>query len=221
MDKFLDRLFSNPDMLRMGHGQRGEDRNLGLGWIYYALGRLLRPSHAVCIGSWRGFAPAVMGRALLDNLVPGKLWFIDPSMVDDFWKDPETTQKHFSELGAENVEHFCQTTQSFVQTDAFRKLGRVGLLMIDGWHTAEQARFDYVSFLDKLDERSVVLFHDSVRPRLTTIYGDARHYEHTVYKLITRLKQLPELEVFSFPEAAGLTMVRGIPNNLALINEPF
>lgn len=221
MDQFLDGLFSDPDMLRMGHGQRKEDRNLGLGWIYYALGRLLRPDHAVCIGSWRGFAPAVMGRALLDNLEAGKLWFIDPSMVDDFWKDAEFTQRHFSRLGAGNVEHFCCTTQSFVQTDAFQKLGRVGLLMIDGWHTAEQARFDYVSFLEKLDEASVVLFHDSVRPRLTAIYGDDRRYEHTVYKFMNRLKQLPELEVFSFPEAAGLTMVRGIPKNLARINEPF
>lgn len=221
MDQFLDKLFSDPDMLSMGHGQRKEDLNLGLGWIYYALGRLLRPEHAVCIGSWRGFVPAVMGRSLLDNIQAGKLWFIDPSMVDDFWTDVEITQNHFSRLGAENVEHFCHTTQSFIQTEAFKNLGRVGLLMIDGWHTAEQARFDYVSFLDKLDEHSVVLFHDSVRPRLTTIYGDGRHYDHTVYKFMSRLKQLPDLEVFSFPEASGLTMVRGIPQNLALINEPF
>jgi hypothetical protein len=163
----------------------------------------------------------VIGRALLDNIETGKLWFIDPSMVDDFWTDVQVTRNHFKRLGASNVEHFQHTTQSFVRTEAFQMLGKVGLLMIDGWHTAEQARFDYVSFLEKLDEESVVLFHDSVRPRQTTIYGDGRHYEHTVYKFMNRLRQLPELEIFTFPEAGGLTMVRGIPRNLARINEPF
>lgn len=221
MDQFIENLFSDPEMLRMGHGQRKEDLNLGLGWVYYALGRLLRPDIAVCIGSWRGFVPAVMGRALLDNVEKGKLWFIDPSMADDFWADAKNTRNHFSSLGTANVEHFCFTTQNFIKTEVFQKLGRVGLLMIDGWHTAEQARFDYVAFLDKLDKHSVVLFHDSVRPRQTTIYGDGRHYVHTVYKFMNRLRQLPEMEVFTFPEAGGLTMVRGIPNNLALINEPL
>ena len=69
----------------MGHSQSPEDRNLGLGWLYYALGRTLRPKVAVVIGSWRGFVPLVIGKALQDNQIPGELIFIDPSLADDFW----------------------------------------------------------------------------------------------------------------------------------------
>ena len=59
MHDWIAHLFRDKDMLRMGHGQRVEDRNLGLGWVYYALARLLRPEKVVVIGSYRGFAPLV------------------------------------------------------------------------------------------------------------------------------------------------------------------
>ena len=40
-EDFIRNLFSDPEMLRMGHQQRRDDLNLGLGWIYYALGRVI------------------------------------------------------------------------------------------------------------------------------------------------------------------------------------
>ena len=52
---WITRLFEHPDLLRMGHHQRAEDQNLGMGWLYYAFGRMIRPRLAVVIGSWRGF----------------------------------------------------------------------------------------------------------------------------------------------------------------------
>ena len=64
MQEFIRQLFSDPQMLRMGHAQRSEDLNLGLGWIYYGLARLIRPQVAVVIGSYRGFVPAIMARAM-------------------------------------------------------------------------------------------------------------------------------------------------------------
>jgi hypothetical protein len=36
-------LLQHPDLLRMGHHQRAEDQNLGMGWLYYAFGRMIRP----------------------------------------------------------------------------------------------------------------------------------------------------------------------------------
>jgi len=43
MDKWITRLFENTDLLRMGHCQQLEDLNLGMGWLYYGLTRLIRP----------------------------------------------------------------------------------------------------------------------------------------------------------------------------------
>jgi hypothetical protein len=221
MEKFVENLFANPEMLRMGHAQRTEDSNLGLGWIYYALGRILRPRRAVVIGSWRGFVPAVIAKSLVDNSEGGELWFIDPSLADDFWADPEKVATHFSRLGVSNVRHYCHTTQDFIKTAGYQQLESVSLLMIDGYHSAEQARFDYLAFLDKLDDQAIVLFHDSTSRRLSPIYGNDRVYEHTVFQFMDRLKQTPGLEVFTFPQGSGVTLVSGRPASLELIRADF
>src|SRR5205814_2118217 len=68
MYDWIAQLFRDENMLRMGHGQRVEDRNLGFGWVYYALARLLRPERVVVIGSYRGFAPLGFGKALHDSV---------------------------------------------------------------------------------------------------------------------------------------------------------
>lgn len=221
MEKFLRQLLSDPEMLRMGHDQRLADLNLGLGWLYYSFGRLVRPARAVVIGSFRGFVPAVLAKSLGDNVEGGEVVFIDPSYADDFWQDPVAVAANFESLGAPNVTHARLTTQQFVTTEQYRQLSRVGVLMIDGYHTAEQARFDYLAFLDKLTERAVVMFHDSVDRRTSSFYGKERQYEHTVCSLMERLRRTPGLEVLSLPFGAGLTLVCGRPQSLALINEPF
>jgi hypothetical protein len=221
MNEFIARLFADPEMLRMGHAQRRDDLNLGLGWIYYALARIVRPKSAVVIGSWRGFVPAVIGRALADNLEQGNVLFIDPSLVDDFWCDQERVERHFAALGVMNVWHLRMTTQQFVVSPDYRDLGEVGIVMIDGHHTAEQARFDYLALLPKLSADGIVLFHDSVRRFWSPIYGKDRLYEHTVCVLIDRLRETAGLEVFSLPFDGGLTLVSGRPTSLAQIEAPF
>ena len=221
MQTFIRNLFSDPDMLRMGHDQRLEDLNLGLGWIYYALGRVLRPRRAVVIGSYRGFAPSVLGKSLQDNLEGGEVIFIDPSYVDDFWTAPERVEDHFRRLGTPNVRHHRHTTQEFVTTGAYAELADIGLLMIDGYHTAEQARFDYLAFLDKLSEQALVIFHDSVRLFTSAVYGRDQAYQHTVHLLMERLRRTPGLDVFTLPVARGVTLVRGRPESLQEINAPF
>jgi predicted O-methyltransferase YrrM len=208
MDEWIGRLFQDPSMLRMGHAQRAEDRNLGLGWVYYALARLLRPARVVVIGSYRGFAPLVFGKALHDNAEGGSVWFIDPSLVDDFWRDPNAVAAHFAAFGVTNVRHFLMTTQEFVRTDAYRALGPLGLLHVDGLHTEEQAEFDYQAFAPSLTTGSLVLFHDSVATDESRVYGPERAYPCTVRLLMDRLKRRPELQVFDLPVGPGLTLVR-------------
>ena len=221
MQDFIQDLFSDPDMLRMGHGQRAEDQNLGLGWLYYALGRMFRPEKSLVIGSYRGFAPVLMAKAQVDNTEQGELIFVDPSLVDDFWTDAERVQGYFESMGTPNMQHFRYTTQEFVETEAYRALDGIGLFLIDGYHTAEQARFDYLSFCHKLTDDAVVMLHDSKGDKRSTIYGKDKPYQYSVYQFVERLQETPGLEVFNIPLASGLTLVRGCPETLEIIERPF
>jgi predicted O-methyltransferase YrrM len=193
----------------MGHAQRLEDLNLGLGWLYYALTRAVRPSVIVVIGSWRGFSPLIFGKAIADNVEPGRVHFVDPSLVDDFWKDPAAVQAHFASYGVTNIQHHLMTTQQFVATDTYRALPHVDLLFVDGYHTAEQARFDYEAFAPLLlGEKSLALFHDSCSDHVTKIYGVENAYRYTVRDYLAELKRDPRLQVLDLPIAEGLTLVR-------------
>ena len=210
MTDWIEALFADPELTRMGHAQRAADANLGLGWVYYGLARTIRPSTAVVIGSYRGFVPLVLAKALADNAEGGRVVFIDPSLVDDFWTDPARVADHFARHGADNVRHYQMTTQEFADTAAYRNLTNVGLLFVDGMHTLEQARFDHAAFRDKLTSDAVVLFHDSARVLKTRIYGPERAYEHRVVDYINELKRDPGYQVFDLPFAAGVTLVRRV-----------
>jgi len=158
--------------------------------------------------SFRGFVPLVLGKALADNAEGGELWFIDPSLVDDFWKDPEAVQRHFSERGVKNIRHFLMTTQQFAVSESYRLLGEVGLVFIDGYHSEEQARFDYATFENHLSPEGIILLHDSAVVRTSRMYGDDRAYEHRVKCFVDELKKDARLQVFDLPFGRGVTMVR-------------
>jgi predicted O-methyltransferase YrrM len=208
LTQWIARLYQEPDLLRMGHNQGAQDLNLGLGWVYYALARLLQPRRAVVIGSYRGFVPLCIGRACQENLARGTVTFIDPSFVDEFWKDPARTRAWFAGFGLHNVEHHLATTQQFAESEAYRQLDEVGLLFIDGYHTAEQARFDYRAFEPLLAPRALVLLHDSMVLRTSPIYGPDRQYEVDVKHFIDELRSDPGLQLLDLPFGTGLTVLR-------------
>jgi predicted O-methyltransferase YrrM len=207
--EWVARLFEHRDLLRMGHSQSPEDLNLGLGWLYYAFGRILRPERAVVIGSWRGFAPMMFAKALQDNLNPGEVIFIDPSLADDFWRDPARVDAYFRGFGLANIRHLRMTTQEFVETDRYRGLGKIGLIFIDGKHTAEQASFDYGAFSKLLAPRGLIMFHDSMVMRHDKVYGSNNAYMITVKNFVDRLKADPSLQLLDLPFGdTGLTILR-------------
>lgn len=208
LGSWIARLFDHPDLIRMGHNQRTRDHNLGLGWIYYGLARLLDPARVVIIGSWRGFVPMVIARACQDNGNSGEVHFIDPSFIDDFWRDPVRTDAWFQSFGLHNIRHHLCTTQEFVSTPVYRELGDIGLLFVDGYHTAAQARFDYEAFAGRLAPRGLVLFHDSMLLRHSTFYGEDRAYDVDVPHLMDELRQDPRLQLLDLPFGAGLTVMR-------------
>lgn len=208
LNDWIAGVFEHPDLLRMGHAQRRDDLNLGLGWLYYALGRVLRPSSAVVIGSYRGFAPLVLARALADNCEGGQVQFIDPSFVDDFWKDGPSVQDYFIDLGVTNIVHHCMTTQQFIESHAYRQLEQVGIVFVDGYHSAEQARFDFAAFAEKLAPQGMILLHDSVWRQPSPIYGPGREYLRNVVDFVEELKGMPAWQVFDVPFGEGVSFVR-------------
>ena len=208
-------ILAEKDLCRMGHGQRTEDQNLGLGWLYYALARIARPEHVVCIGSWRGFVPIVLGRALRDNGQGAKLTFIDPSLADDFWTDSQRTRQWFASFGLDNIEHHQLTTQQFVQSQAYRSLAPVGMLFVDGYHSQEQARFDHEAFAERLTDDAFVLFHDSIRPKSSGIYGEKGRYTHSVHLYMDERRERPDLQRMDFATDSGVTLVRSVQSALS------
>jgi predicted O-methyltransferase YrrM len=207
LQSWFSELLRADGLAAMGHGQDAAAGDPGLGWLYYALARVVRPRTVVVIGSWRGFVPLVLGRALADAGT-GQVVFIDPSLVDGFWREPDAVQKHFASFGLANVQHWCMTTQEFVETQAYRDLPEVGLVFIDGYHSYEQVRFDYQAFAALVPAHGMVLFHDSLRVRMSRIYGEGRAYEHRVRDFIDELKAQPRLQVMDLPFGDGLTLVR-------------
>jgi predicted O-methyltransferase YrrM len=208
MTDWIAQLLQDPDLTRMGHGQRIEDANLGLGWLYYGLARVIRPQQVVVIGSYRGFVPLVLGKALADNVERGEVCFIDPSLVDDFWRDPLAVAEHFSRFGITNIRHFLMTTQEFVRTESYRELGPVGIVFIDGLHTEEQARFDFEAFRERLAPDGIVLFHDTRRVKMSSMYGPDRRYELRVKCFVDSIKIDPRWQVLDLPYFDGVSLVR-------------
>ncbi len=208
MQDWINSLFENPEMLTMGHSQRLDDLNLGLGWLYYGLVRVTRPKVIVVIGSWRGFSPLILAKGIQDNLEIGKVIFIDPSFVDDFWTNKENVQEHFNTYGINNIEHFLLTTQEFIKTETYLNLEKVDILFIDGYHSQEQAKFDYEAFEHLITSNSFIWFHDSIAPIVSDIYGEEKSYTYTVYQFIDELKQKKNLQVLDFDFDSGVTLVR-------------
>jgi len=211
---WIEKLFEKPELAKMGHAQTVDDANLGLGWIYYGLARVIRPRTVVVIGSHRGFVPLVLGKALTDNGDGGRVVFIDPSMVDDFWKNPQHVRAPFAQFEVANVEHHLMTTEEFIKTNAYASLGPLGMVFIDGYHSEEAARFDYGAFERLLSSEGVILLHDSAACKITRIYGAERAYERRVKVFVDQLKKDNQLQVFDLPFDEGITLVRKLkPGN--------
>jgi predicted O-methyltransferase YrrM len=213
LQAWIAKLYRDKDLTRMGHLQRAKDRNLGLGWIYYGLARTVRSKTAVVIGSYRGFVPLVLGKALADNDEGGEVIFIDPSRVDDFWKDADAVRKHFARHGVKNIRHFLMTTQEFARSDAYRALPSVGILFVDGHHSKRQAKFDFKTFEGRLAPGGLALFHDTARYRVSKMHG-RRTYTHRVKDYVDELKLDPKFQVLDLPYADGVSIVRKLGDGL-------
>ncbi len=199
----------------LGHYEEPGNLNLGFGFLYYGLARALRPKHVVVIGSGFGFSVVCLGLGLKDN-GKGQLSFIDPSysLLKDGpfktiggtgkWSDPAGVEEHFRRFGVERlVTHYRLTSESFFRDFDELGLPEIDLAFIDGNHSFESAKGDFLNVLGHSRKNTYVLLHD------TNIYIRELLRHSGVKRWLKVLKRTEDLfEVIDFPFASGVALVR-------------
>jgi predicted O-methyltransferase YrrM len=191
--------------LGTGMGQLTElgPANLGFGFLYYGLVRICQPEIVVCIGSFRGFAPVCLALGLVDNQ-RGSCFFIDPGAVDDYWHDPQTTERLTRRFGLHSRwQHLRQTSQEAIASECLQ--APIDLLLIDGDHSYAGVKFDFDQFGNRVRAGGLILLHDSISVGQGFTSWEVKQFlEAEVYGQ-------PGYETLTLPFSAGLTLVRKLP----------
>jgi predicted O-methyltransferase YrrM len=199
----------------LGHHESARELNLGFGFLYYALARMLRPKHVLVIGSGFGFSVVCLGLGLRDN-ARGRLTFVDPSysvLTDgpfktvggtSQWDDPQKVKRHFARFGVEGVvTHYRLRSDEFFAEFADFRLPPIDLAFIDGSHAYEDVRHDFLATLRHVRKNAYILLHD------TNIYVREWVRHAGVKRWLKSVRQEKALfEMVDFPFASGVAIVR-------------
>jgi Rps23 Pro-64 3,4-dihydroxylase Tpa1-like proline 4-hydroxylase len=155
---------------------------------------LLRPRVFVELGSYYGVSYCAFCQAIAELQLPTRAYAIDT------WQgDPHNGFYGSEVLDALSAHHqplyggFSRLIQqSFNDALGSFEDGSIDLLHIDGYHTYDAVKHDFETWLPKLSERAVVLFHDI----------DVREPDFGVWKLWEELTQ--RYPHFSFDHGHGL-----------------
>jgi len=183
------------------------EADLGFGFVYYALARVLKPAQVVVVGSYRGFSVACTALALVHNR-KGRLHFIDAAVVDDFWTDPARVRRHFRSFGVDSRVTLHQMTTRRWLAQQRRRSGRpfIDLLLLDGDHTFRGASFDYSKLGRLVKDGGFICLHDSF----------AGGFGKTEWEVADFLSTLDTdlYEAITFEVAQGLTIIKKLPRRL-------
>lgn len=151
-----------------GHNINETQYFLGFGLIHYALIRNTKPTRILCIGSRKGYIPAILALACKDN-GHGMVDFVDAGYDRDnpekhwsgvgFWKKV-LPALHFSKIGVEHhIATHIMTTREFA---ALYPTRRYDYIYVDGDHSYRGVTLDYQLFWPKLNKGGFMAFHDVV-----------------------------------------------------------
>lgn len=213
----------DPAMLReifaharpLGHNEDAANLNLGFGFLYYGLVRALRPQHIVVVGSGYGFSVVCLALGLRDN-DEGSLSFVDPSYSvlkhgplhtvggTAQWDDPQRVREHFRRFGVERiVTHFKSTSAEFFDSYRGHRLPDIDLAFIDGNHSYDAVRSDFLAALHYARRNSYLLLHD------TNIYVRELVRHAGVKRWLREVaRERDRFEVIDFPFSSGVALVR-------------
>jgi predicted O-methyltransferase YrrM len=199
----------------LGHHEDAETLNLGFGFLYYGLARALRPRHVVIIGSGFGFSVVCLALGAKDNGF-GDASFVDPSYSvlrhgplqtvggTSQWDDPERVRQHFARFGVEDrVTHYRMTSAEFFSGYDERQLPGIDLAFIDGNHSFDDVRHDFIEVCRRAHRNTYILLHDTnLHVREMIRHAGVKRW----LKVVKRDSEC--FEVVDFPFSSGLALVR-------------
>lgn len=205
----------------MGHNEKRKNLNLGFGFLYYGLVRALRPAHVLVIGSGYGFSVVCLALAVKDN-GEGEVTFVDPSFSllrdgpfrtvggNGKWDDPEEVDAHFKKFGVEGiVTHYKYESSEFFSKYDHLGLPEIDVAFIDGNHSYEDVKRDFMNILRHSCKNTYVFLHD------TNIYIRELLHHSGVKRWLHVLKmQRDYFEIVNFPFASGVALVRILQDKL-------
>ncbi|MFT4570972.1 MAG: putative O-methyltransferase YrrM [Hyphomicrobiaceae bacterium] len=192
------------------------DRNIGFGFLYYSLGRILRPKLAVVLGSKMGFSAVSMALAIRDNLESGELILVDAAYDDNadgadagmggvgFWRDGDRVEELLQRFGVADVMTVkIMSTVDFAELHIEQKLPAIDLLLIDADHSYTGFKTDFETYAELVQDAGVILCHDS------EVQDGYAGYSFGVGKYLREVVMTSDrFEAMSLPVWPGLGIVR-------------
>lgn len=192
-----------------GHNLDETKGTLGYGLVHYALIFNTKPNNVLCIGSARGFIPAICATACKDNQA-GHVDFVDAGYSkshpdnwggDGFWKTKQG-RKQFNKFGLKDwitlhvatSEEFAKSTQKKWQ-----------YIYIDADHSYRGVKKDYRLYWPRLEPGGFMVFHDV----LLRHHTDPAYDRFGVWKFWEELKSdckiiVPFTHSFVLPSGLGI-----------------
>jgi capsular polysaccharide biosynthesis protein len=143
----------------------------------YWLVRACQPRVIVELGTFAGVSYAALCQAVLSEGIDCDCHCVDTWRGDDHagrWGDEvfedfrSFHDSHYAEISTIHRSTFDEASSEFAD-------GSIDLLHIDGYHTYEAVRHDFETWLPKVSERGVIIFHDTAERMLD--FGVWRFWE--------------------------------------------